>query len=210
MVAVGLATHFVPSEKLDELEEHLLNLNSGEEKVVREVIEKFSLNTLPAEKSILNKLPTINKCFCKESVEEIVESFEAEAQKEGNEWIWPVLKGLKLSSPTGLKITLRSIRAGRNQTLPECLKKEFRLTMNLLRSLVSSDVYEGIRALNIDKDSAPKWNPAQLEEVNNDMVELTFRPFNPELELQIPDNGDACRWDGKYEDSLYPSLRGNK
>lgn len=74
------------------------------------------------------------------------------------------------------------IREGRKQTLPECLKKEFRLTINALRSKISGDVYEvlnspfiiflpnysnvrllnvllqfqGIRALAIDKDNAPK------------------------------------------------------
>ncbi|PKU66743.1 3-hydroxyisobutyryl-CoA hydrolase-like protein 5 [Dendrobium catenatum] len=156
MVAVGLATHFVPSEKLKELENRLLSLNSADENTVSNVIEEFSIDVLPEEETILNKLQTINKCFCKESLEEIIESFEAEGWNNGNEWIWPVLKVLKRASPTGLKITLRSIREGRNQTLPECLKKEFRLTMNLLRSVVSEDVYEGIRAFSIDKDNAPK------------------------------------------------------
>lgn len=87
-----------------------------------------------------------------------------------------MLKGLKRSSPTGLKITLKSvilfkiksinqkylnmssyfkivltaslsffpwqIRDGRKQTLSECLKKEFRLTINILRKMISGDVYE--------------------------------------------------------------------
>lgn len=210
MVAVGLATHFVPSEKLNELEMCLLSLNSGDENAVRNVIEEFSIDVLPEEETILNKLQTINKCFCKESLEEIIESFEAEAWNNGNEWIWPVLKRFKKASPTGLKITLRSIREGRTQTLPECLKKEFRLTMNLLWSVVSEDVYEGIRAVSIDKDNVPKWNPATPREVNNDKIDLIFKPFSPELELQLPVEGEAWRWDGKYEDSIYPSLRGNK
>ncbi|XP_020571041.1 3-hydroxyisobutyryl-CoA hydrolase-like protein 5 isoform X1 [Phalaenopsis equestris] len=210
MVALGLATHFVPSEKLNELEKCLLSLDSGDENAVRNVIEKFSINVLPEEETILNKLQAINMCFCKESLEEIIESFEAEARNFGNEWIWPVLKGFKRASPTGLKITLRSIREGRTQTLAECLKKEFRLTMNLLRSVVSDDVYEGIRAFSIDKDNVPKWNPATAMEVSNEKIDLAFKPFSPELELQIPAEGKGCRWDGKYEDSVYPSLRGNK
>ncbi|KAI0522965.1 hypothetical protein KFK09_005354 [Dendrobium nobile] len=210
MVAVGLATHFVPSEKLKELENRLLGLNSGDENAVSNVIEEFSIDVLPEEATILNKLQTINKCFCKESLEEIIESFEAEGWNNGNEWIWPVLKVLKRASPTGLKITLRSIREGRNQTLPECLKKEFRLTMNLLRSVVSEDVYEGIRAFSIDKDNAPKWNPPTPGEVSNEKIDLIFKPFSPELELHLPAEGEASRWDGKYEDSVYPSLRENK
>ncbi|RZC47370.1 hypothetical protein C5167_040320, partial [Papaver somniferum] len=152
---VGLATHYVPSEKLPELEKCLIDLNSGEEHAVKSVIEEFSLDVKPDEDSILNNQATIDKCFSKESVEEIFESLESEANNEGNEWIPAVLKGLKRSAPTGLKITLRSVREGRVQTLLECLKKEFRLTINILRKLISGDLYEGIRALTIDKDNSP-------------------------------------------------------
>ncbi|KAG1367951.1 3-hydroxyisobutyryl-CoA hydrolase-like protein 5 [Cocos nucifera] len=192
MVAAGLATHFVPSEKLQELEKRLLSLDSGDEDKVRLVIEEFSAAVQPDEESVLNKLSTINKCFCGDSVEEIIKSFESEASIEGNEWIAAVLKGLKRSSPTGLTITLRSIREGRKQTLAECLKKEFGLTMNLLRSAISGDVYE--------------WNPSTLEEVTNENVDLVFQPFSAELALKIPAE-ESCRWDGKYENSVYPSLK---
>lgn len=210
MIAIGLATHFVPSEKLDELEKRLVSLNSGDEVAVKAVIEEFSLEGQPDEESIVHKLSIINKCFGEESVEEIIKSFEAEAIREGNAWIAPVLKGLKRSSPTGLKITLRSIREGRKQTLPECLKKEFRLTMNQLRSVISGDVYEGIRALNIDKDNSPKWNPASLDEVSCEKVDHVFQPFELELELNIPPEGDAYRWNGKFENSIYPTLKGKQ
>lgn len=210
MVAAGLATHFVPSEKLAELEKRLISLNSGNEIAVKSVIEEFSLDVKPDEESILNKQSTINKCFDKDSVEEIIKSFEAEASIEGNGWINAVLKGLKRSSPTGLKITLRSIREGRKQTLPESLKKEFRLTMNILRSRISGDVYEGIRALTIDKDQAPKWDPPVLDEVSQEKLDLVFQPFKEELELQIPVEGEACRWEGKFENSAYQKAEHRK
>ncbi|KAJ6337157.1 hypothetical protein OIU76_006933 [Salix suchowensis] len=156
LVAAGMATHFVPLEKLPELEKRLISLNSGDENAVKSVIEEFSVDVQLDEGSVLNKLSVIDECFCKDTVVDIIKSFELESSKEGNEWTGAVLKGLKRSSPTGLKITLRSIREGRKQTLAECMKKEFRLTMNILRTTISADVYEGIRALTIDKDNAPK------------------------------------------------------
>eukprot|EP01018_Ginkgo_biloba_P025312 Gb_09947 [translate_table: standard] len=55
MIATGLATHFVPSEKLPELEKCLIDLNSGDKNVVRATIEEFSLQVQPGEKSILHK-----------------------------------------------------------------------------------------------------------------------------------------------------------
>jgi len=205
MISAGLATHFVSSEKLEELEKCLLNLDSGDESAVRAVIEEFCTDVQPDEDSVLNKLSTINKCFSAETVEDIIKAFESEASIDGNQWVAPVLKGLRKSSPTALKITLRSIREGRKQSLPECLMKEFRLTMNILRSVVNGDVYEGIRALSIDKDNAPKWNPATLEEVKNEDIDRVFQPFSPEHELQVP-NDDSNRWSGKYENTVYAKI----
>ncbi|KAL8512435.1 hypothetical protein ACS0TY_018781 [Phlomoides rotata] len=229
LVASGLATHFVPLEKLLELQNRLISLNSGEEHAVKSVIEEFSVDVQIDEESILNKKATIDECFSKDSVEEILISLEAEASKEGNAWIVPFLKGLKRSSPTSLKITLHSIREGRKQTLSECMKKEFRITMNILRTLISGDVYEGIRAVTIDKDNAPKWDPPTLEGVDAGKIEQVFEAFEEDLELKIPEGDDfrlaflrdfpvlhrfqlivsvfRCkplyRWQGKYEDSPY-------
>lgn len=205
LVAAGLATHFVPSEKLPELEKRLISLNSGYRNAVKSVIEEFSLDVQIDEESALNKKSTIDECFSKDTVEEIIQSCEDEVRKEGNGWLGAVLKELKRSSPTGLKITLRSIREGRKQTLADCLKKEFRLTMNILRTTISSDVYEGIRALTIDKDNSPKWDPPSLDKVMDNKVELVFQPFQKDLELQIPED-EECRWSGKYENSAYATL----
>jgi 3-hydroxyisobutyryl-CoA hydrolase len=55
MISAGLATHFVSSEKLEELEKCLLNLDSGDESAVRAVIEEFSTDVQPDEDSVLNK-----------------------------------------------------------------------------------------------------------------------------------------------------------
>ncbi|KAJ0720793.1 putative 3-hydroxyisobutyryl-CoA hydrolase [Helianthus annuus] len=202
LVAAGLATHLVPLDKLLELENRLVSLNSGDESAVKAAIEEFSSDVHISQESVLHKREVIDECFSKDSVEEILESFEAESRKEGNEWIVPVLKGLKRSSPTGLKITLKSIRDGRKQTLSECLKKEFRLTINLLRAIISGDVFEGIRALTIDKDNSPKWDPLTLGEVDSKKLDLVFEPFEEALELNIPENEEQ-RWTGKYEDSAY-------
>ncbi|TXG54538.1 hypothetical protein EZV62_019794 [Acer yangbiense] len=206
LVVAGLATHFVPSEKLPEVEKRLISLNTGDENSVKSSIEEFSEEVQIDGESVLNKQSIIDECFSKDTVTDIIKSFEAEAGKEGNGWIGPVLKGLKRSSPTGLKITLRSVREGRKQTLAECLKKEFRLTINILRSAISTDVYEGIRALTIDKDNAPKWDPPAHDKVEDEKVDSVFKPFKEELELPIPEK-DECRWDGKYEKSVYATFK---
>ncbi|XP_059299065.1 3-hydroxyisobutyryl-CoA hydrolase-like protein 5 isoform X1 [Lycium ferocissimum] len=205
VVAAGLATHFIPSQKLVELEKRLLSLNTSDEKVIESVIKEFSTDIEIDEHSVLNKLSIINECFSKDSAEQILMSFEAEAHREGNGWIQPVLKHLRRSSPTGLKVTLRSIREGRKQTLLECLKREFRITINTLRTIISSDFYEGIRAIAIDKDNSPKWCPSTLDKVKDEQLNLIFKNFEQHLELQILEN-EEHRWEGKYDNSAYYHL----
>lgn len=202
MIAVGLATHYVPSEKLPELEKRLTSLNSGDKNVVKATIEEFSIQVQPGEKSVLHNRSLIEKCFSKDTVEEVIEFLVNESNMEGNEWVKETIKTLKRSSPTGLKMTFQSIRQGRNQTLSECLKKEFRLTINTLRSAISNDMYEGIRAMIIEKDNSPKWNPP-LDEVTNEKLNLVFEPFKEEFELQLPAEEKISRWEGKYESSGY-------
>jgi len=177
-------------------------LDTGDDSAVRAVIAEFSTDAQIDQDSILNKLSTVDKCFSAETVEEILKSLESEVSIDGNQWISPVLKSMRRSSPTALKITLRSVREGRKQSLPECLKKEFRLTINILRSVVTGDVYEGIRALSIDKDNAPKWSPTTIEEVNNEDIDRVFKEFSSEHELQVP-SYDSNRWSGKYEHTVY-------
>ncbi|XP_055830993.1 3-hydroxyisobutyryl-CoA hydrolase-like protein 5 [Solanum dulcamara] len=202
VVSAGLATHFVPSQKLAELEKRLLSLNTGDENVIKSVIKEFSKDFEIPENSVLNKMSIINECFSKNTVEEILMSFEAEAHKLGNNWIQPVLKHLNKVSPTGLKITLRSIREGRKQTLSECLKREFRISNNILRRTISTDLYEGIRAIAIDKDNSPKWWPSTLDKVKDEQLNLIFKNFEQHLELQILEK-EEHRWKGKYDDSAY-------
>lgn len=203
MLSIGLGTHYVPSEKLPELEKCLVNLKSGDKSIIREAIEDFSIEVQPGEKSILHLRSLIDKCFSKDTVEEIIESLIAEGNIEGNEFVQGTIKILKRSSPTGLKMTLKSVRQARNQTLGECLKKEFRLTLNTLRGVISNDMYEGIRAQTIDKDFSPKWNPASLSEITEEKLDLVFKAFDEKSELQIPQEEKIARWEGKFESSGY-------
>lgn len=198
MIATGLGTHYIPSEKLEELEKRLIDLNSGDRNIVKATLEELSLHVQPGEKSILHNRSLLDKCFSKDTVEEIMDSLAVEINMEGNEWVKDTIKNLKRSSPTGLKMTLRSVRQARKQTLAECLKKEFRLTINTLRGVISNDIYEGMRALVIDRDNSPQWNPP-LEEITDEKLDLVFKPFEEEFELQLPQDEKITRWEGKFE-----------
>ncbi len=77
-------------------------------------------------------------------------------------------------SPTSLKITLHQLIIGRRFAIEEALALEYRLTQHVM---AGHDFYEGVRAVVIDKDQQPRWQPATLAEVDDTMVERYFAPL---------------------------------
>ncbi|KAJ0594953.1 putative 3-hydroxyisobutyryl-CoA hydrolase [Helianthus annuus] len=199
MIACGLATHYSHSHNVLAIEESLNNLITNDPCVIESCIHNFSdLNHLDKNSvfrrwtffifivHFTNGMKTINKCFSLDTVEEIIEALECEAAKTHDPWCYSMLKNLKNASPLSLKVSLRSIREGRFQTLDQCLIREYRLTSRVVSCQISSDFCEGVRARLVDKDFAPKWNPPSLEHISYDMVDEYFSPlgaFESELEL---------------------------
>lgn len=87
-------------------------------------------------------------------------------------------------SPTSLKLTQRALEYGSKHSLNDSLKMEFRMIVHLLDK-DSSDFYEGVRALLVDKDQKPKWNPTQVDEVSNEKVENYFKSLINIEELKL-------------------------
>ena len=118
----------------------------------------------------------INAHFSKQSALEITQSLE----NDTSEWAQKTAATLRKRSPLMLELTLQLIRRARKMSLADDLRLERNLvrhcfhTKHLQRSGASSETVEGIRALAVDKDHAPKWNPACLEDVTPEMVEPFF------------------------------------
>ncbi|CAA3032396.1 3-hydroxyisobutyryl- hydrolase 1 [Olea europaea subsp. europaea] len=188
MLACGLATHFVLSEKLSLLEDALYKADSSDPVVISATISEFSLAPNVKEKSAFHRLNIINKCFSCKTIEEIILALEREAADKDDEWISSTLQSLKKASPTSLKISLRSIREGRLQGLGKCLLREYGLVWTIMRGEINKDFFEGCRAILLDKDKNPKWEPAKLEQVTEDMVDRYFSKINDEdwEDLDLP------------------------
>ncbi|XP_066344499.1 3-hydroxyisobutyryl-CoA hydrolase 1-like isoform X2 [Miscanthus floridulus] len=188
MLACGLATHFVHSYRLLLLEESLKKEDTSNTFAVCGIIDQFAQQPSLKESSSLNRLEIINKCFSKRTVEEIISALELEAANLADEWVATTIQSLKKASPTSLKISLRSIREGRTQTVGECLQREYRMVCHVMRGDFSRDFFEGCRAILIDKDRNPKWMPPRLEQVHDEAVEQYFsRIDDPQWEdLNLP------------------------
>lgn len=188
----GLASHFVPSEKLADLKQQLLTTfeNSrltGEEAraACEKLLKDASMGKTPDKTVALltdENLEVIERCFNAPTLEDIVERLKAER----GEFSSNILKQMERScSPTSCKVTLRAISdfSDRSITLGYALQMEYRLSQRFtLRPQPFSDFYEGIRAVLVDKDRNQKWEPGwnNLNEITDERVKFFFTPLEPD------------------------------
>ncbi|KAJ1439466.1 Enoyl-CoA hydratase/isomerase, HIBYL-CoA-H type [Sesbania bispinosa] len=186
MVTCGLATHYSLCARLPLIEEQLGKLVTDDPSVIETTLEQYGDLVHPDSTSVLQRLEILDKCFHHDTVEEIVDALEIEASETNDAWCISTLNRLKEASPLSLKVSLRSIREGRFQTLDQCLSREYHMTLQGISKQISGDFCEGVRARVVDKDMAPKWDPPTLEMVSQDMVDQYFLPlseFEPDLDL---------------------------
>lgn len=166
----GVATHFVESKKIPDLEKELLDLKSPSVDDISKVLDSFqNQSSLDSEKPfVLEKhISDIDRLFSSSSVEGIVQNLKA----DGSEFANKQAETLSKMSPTSLKITYRQLKEGATLSLADVLVMEYRLSQACMRGC---DFYEGVRAVLVDKDQSPKWSPSTLEEVSDQMVDQCF------------------------------------
>ncbi|GAB2286254.1 hypothetical protein Dimus_020674 [Dionaea muscipula] len=159
-VHAGLATAFVPGDRLADLTTALAQEGQG-------AIARFAA-PLPAY-SLAPVLPAISEVFSADSLPDMVARLEA----MGSDWAQTVLAELRRQSPSALCWSLASLRSGARHDLDAALAAELRLVTRIIRQ---PDFIEGVRAMLVDKDRSPRWQPAWLEDVDPRLIEDLFRP----------------------------------
>ncbi len=147
-VWAGLATHFVPE------------VAGLAEAVAADGVAALAMAAAPVTPGPLAaQAAAIERCFGAGSVTEIVARLEA----EGTDWARETLGTLRAMSPSSVLWTFDLVRLGAGRTLPQCLAAELAFTRHATRH---PDFLEGVRAMVVDKDRAPRWSPPRLEDVD--------------------------------------------
>ncbi len=154
----GFATHFVTRAALPALSRALAQDGPAALGVHGAPLPAFSL---AAERA------AIDHCFGAATVPEIVQRLGA----IGGVWAEKALAALRAVSPSALCWTLAAIRRGAGLTLPQALEAELALTRTTMRH---PDFAEGVRAMVVDKDRQPRWQPARIEDVDPTAIAAMF------------------------------------
>jgi enoyl-CoA hydratase len=135
----------------------------------------------PGEGELVAHTPLIDRAFSASSVEAILEQLDHE-QGEDQAFARATAAEIRKKSPTSLKIAFAQYHRGKSLDLASALKLEFRLACHLVRS---ADYREGITARIADKGRAPSWQPATLDQVDDEAIERLFTTeAADELELK--------------------------
>ena len=173
MKAIGLATHYVPSEALVAVKAGLI----AEPREVRAILETASV--APPTASILDEQAEIDRLFAADTLEDILAALESDP----GDWARKVLDGLRTKSPQSCKVALRQLREGASRTdFAEEMRIEYGLAAHVS---MRHDFIEGVRALLVDKDNKPVWDPATPEGVTESMLDRIFAAL-PEDEQWQP------------------------
>ncbi|HEX4932031.1 MAG TPA: enoyl-CoA hydratase/isomerase family protein, partial [Gemmatimonadaceae bacterium] len=165
----GLATHYLPAEALAEAKDRIAH---GHEP--GGVLAALSVTPPPAR--IEDNTVAIARHFASDRYEDILASLEA----DGSEWAAKELATLRTKSPQTCKVALRELRESLAlRDFADEMRMEYRIAS---RVLTRPDFAEGVRAVIVDKDNAPKWNPATPEGVTDDLLDTIFAPLPDEEE----------------------------
>jgi enoyl-CoA hydratase len=157
----GLATHYLPADRLTEAKTRIA---AGHEP--QGVLAALAVT--PPEPRIAAHAASIAKHFASNRLEDIVASLEV----DDGEWAAKELATLRLKSPQACKVSLRQLaEAAKLDSFAENMALEYRIAA---RTLMLPDFAEGVRAVLVDKDNAPKWNPATPEGVTEDSLDAIF------------------------------------
>ncbi|MDV3457656.1 enoyl-CoA hydratase/isomerase family protein [Sphingomonas sp. HF-S4] len=168
--ALGLATHYLAAEKLDQAKAEI----AANPQAIAATLDALSED--PGQAAILDQRADIDRLFAADTLEEIVAALAA----DGGLWAREQLAILATKSPQAMKVSLHLVRQGRHMpSFEDEMRQEFAVASRVVQR---PDFAEGVRAVIVDKDNAPRWQPATIEGVTDHVIDQIFAPLPADQE----------------------------
>ncbi|PXA99759.1 enoyl-CoA hydratase [Nostoc sp. 3335mG] len=164
-LALGLASHYLPAAALEEAKSRI----AGEPQQIDVVLRDLSVE--PPEAKLLAHREPIDRLFASDTLEEVLAALDADL----SDFAAATLATLKTKSPQAMKVSLKLLLDGRTMpTFEDEMRQEYAVGSHVVQR---HDFIEGVRAVILDKDNAPRWNPATPEEVSDHVIDQIFAPL---------------------------------
>jgi len=172
-LALGLASHYLTSDTLEDAKARI----AAEPQQIAAILEELSA---PApEAKILAHRDSIDRLFASDTLEGIFAALEADP----GDWAQQQLALLRTKSPQTMKVSLRLLHEGATMpTFEDEMRQEYAVGAHVVQR---HDFLEGVRAVIVDKDNAPAWDPATPEGVTDHIIDQIFAPL-PDDEAWTP------------------------
>lgn len=166
-MALGIATHAVPTARFDIVADALIN--------GADIEATLKAHAAPAEVApLLAQRDLIARVFALGSVAAIMDALA----RDGSSFALETLATMRSKSPTSMALALEQMKRGGSLAFEDCMTTEMRIVTRIVHG---EEFYEGVRAVIIDKDQAPRWNPATVSAVNEAEIARYFAPLPDDL-----------------------------
>ena len=164
-----LATHYLPSGRLEEAKERII----AQPFRVEAILDELSEVNVP-DARIMGNLDKINWLFASDRLEDILEALDRAAET-GDEWAATEAATIRNKSPMACKVSLKLLQESPYQLhFVDEMRMEYGIMVRLIHH---PDFREGVRALLIDKDNAPNWQPTNPAVIGDAEVAAFFEPL---------------------------------
>jgi enoyl-CoA hydratase/carnithine racemase len=174
IIAVGLGDLYLDTYSVVALDDRLKDIAWTDDHD-RDI--EMALNTLASEPTqaptMVPFIEAIDMHFSETALPAIIASLKNESRTELTDWSTQILASLQKRSPLLMCVTLEQLIRGRRMSLADC----FRMELNMMHACFDQgDFIEGVRALIVDKDQKPRWNPPTLDAVTQSDIDEFFVP----------------------------------
>jgi enoyl-CoA hydratase len=164
-LAIGLATHYLPAEALLEAKRRIIAAPDTVEAILSD------LSVAPPPAKLMAHAADIDRLLASDRLEDVIAALDA----DGGDWAAATLAAIRTKSPQTCKIALRQLALGAGMaSFADNMAMEYRIAS---RVLDRPDFPEGVRAVIVEKDNAPQWEPPTPEGVTDALLDSIFAPL---------------------------------
>ena len=175
-LGLRLATHYLPSERLEEAKQRIM----AQPFRVQAILDELAEEQAP-EARIMGNLAKIDRYFAPDRLEDILAALDAGGE-DGDAWAATEAATVRTKSPMACKVSLKLLVESPYQLhFVDEMRMEYGIMVRMIRH---PDFREGVRALLIDKDGKPGWNPSNPVSIGDRDVDAFFEPLPPEEQWQ--------------------------